>query len=124
MQKIAHHTQRKQANHAWGERCGDGLGRALWSYSQSRGAIFLVEEAVHSTLVGSARLRLAYRTPPRDGVRDACVFARKLSVCSKVLGLPVMPLLAPRHETEVKEDGRDQCAVGCDAELLRMPCYL
>jgi hypothetical protein len=33
-------------------------------------------------------------------------------VCSKVLGLPVMPLLAPRHETEVKEDGGDQCAVG------------
>jgi len=26
----------------------------LWSYSQRRGAIFLVEEAVHSTLVGSA----------------------------------------------------------------------
>ena len=60
----------------------------------------------------SVSLRLAYRTPPRDGVRDACVFARKLSVCSKVLGLPVMPLLAPRHETEVKEDGGDQCAVG------------
>jgi len=78
------------ASHATqeGKPCRDGLGRALWSYSQSRGAIFLVEEAVHSTLVGSARLRLAYRTPPRDGVRDACVFARKLSVCSKVLGPP------------------------------------
>ena len=107
MQNLAHHTQTQE-----GKPCRDGLRRALWSYSQSRGAIFLVEEAVHSTLVGSARLRLAYRTPPRDGVRDACVFARKLSVCSKVLGLPVMPLLAPRHETEVKEDGRDQCAVG------------